>query len=124
MVSKRVPRTYPVAKVIVVHDADTLRLDVDQGFGGHQWEWIRLKDVHAPELSEPGGPAALDVVLAWLTEHAPDGYVSVDTFWTPGAVTEIRETRTFIRYVGVVRAYDEADLNAYLIGLGYIDQGM
>jgi endonuclease YncB( thermonuclease family) len=123
MVNKRIPRTYPVAEVLEVHDGDTLRLRIDQGFGGSQKEWIRLKGVGAPELREPDGPTAREDVVLWLAEHATEGFVAVTTFWSVGSAKEIREERTFVRYVGIVVADNGAELNSYLLAKGYVDRG-
>jgi hypothetical protein len=116
-------RTYPLARVIEVHDGDTLKLDVDLGFSCHMWVWVRLKSVRAPELSEPDGPAARNDVRLWLAEHAPDSFITLTTFQTAGAFKEIREQRTFIRYVGIVVADNGAELNSYLLAKGYVDRG-
>lgn len=121
--SKREPRHYPVARVLEFHDADTAKLDVDLGFSTHAHVWLRLKGVRAPELSEPGGAEATGEARLWLDQHAPGGYVSVNTFWMPTQAQEINEERSFIRYLGVVFAADGADLNSYLQAKGYVDQG-
>lgn len=120
---KREPRHYPVARVLEVHDGDTVKLDVDLGFSVHTHAWVRLKGVRAPELSEAGGPEARSVVWLWLDGHAPDGYVAVNTFWMPAQATEINEERSFIRYLGVIISPDGTDLNGYLQAKGYTDQG-
>lgn len=119
------PRTYPVARVIEVHDADTLKLNVDLGFSTHAYAWIRLKGVRAPELGTDAGKVARDDTMGWLKDYAPDGYVQVTTFQTSGAFEEIREQRTFIRYVGVIAVGPGGPtLNSYLIDeRGYTDQG-
>ena len=116
-------RHYPVARVVDVHDGDTVKLDVDCGFSVHAYVWIRLKDVRAPELSEPTGPQAKQELEAWLQTDAPDGLVMVDTFQVAGATKEIREQRTFIRYVGIITAPGGQELNAWMIARGYVDQG-
>lgn len=116
-------RHYPIARVVEVHDGDTLKLDVDLGFSTHTYVWVRLKGVRAPELDSAIGPQARQELLSWLRAGAPDGLVMVDTFQTAGSVKEIREQRTFIRYVGVVTAPDGQVLNAWLAGRGYTDQG-
>jgi endonuclease YncB( thermonuclease family) len=122
-VDKRKPRLYEVARVVSVHDADTLKVDVDCGFSLHAYVWIRLKGVRAQELAKPGGPEARQVTLNWLAEHAPDSFVSVTTFWTPGELKQIRELLSFIRFIGIIRAPNGAELNQYLIDAGYINQG-
>jgi endonuclease YncB( thermonuclease family) len=119
----RVSRHYPLARVVEIHDGDTLKLDVDLGFSCHAWAWVRLKSVRAPELSEPDGSAARADVLDWLAEHAPDSWVTLTTFQTAGGFKEIREQRTFIRYVGIVVADNGAELNSYLLAKGWIDRG-
>jgi len=116
-------RHYPVARVVDVHDGDTLKLDVDLGFATHAYVWIRLKGVRAPELSDPTGPQAKGDLQAWLETNAPDGLVMVSTFQIAGSTKEIHEQMTFIRYIGVVTAPAGQELNAWLIGRGYTDQG-
>jgi endonuclease YncB( thermonuclease family) len=123
-VDKRKPRVYEVARIIDVHDADTIRVLVDVGFEIPMARpWIRLKGVRAQELAKPGGPEARQVTLTWIAEHAPDSFVQVTTFWTPGELKQIREKMSFIRFVGVVTARNGAELNQYLIDAGYINQG-
>lgn len=57
---------YP-AKVLTVHDGDTLRLDIDQGFGTHQTALsARLYGVNAPELSTQAGKDARDFLVKLL----------------------------------------------------------
>lgn len=117
-------RHYPVARVVDVHDGDTLKLDVDLGFSTHYYPWIRLRGVRAPELHEPAGPQARQELEAWLATDAPDGLVEVATFRVAGAMKEIREQQTFIRYVGIVTSPTTGqELNAWLVARGYIDQG-
>jgi endonuclease YncB( thermonuclease family) len=116
-------RRYDLARVLDVHDGDTLKIDVDLGFSCHTWVWVRLKGVGAPELSEPDGLTARSDVQLWLAEHASDMWVSLTTFQTAGTFKEIRERRTFIRYVGIVIADNGAELNSYLLAKGYVDRG-
>jgi hypothetical protein len=110
--------TWPLATLLEVHDGDTVRLSIDNGFGSRAVEWIRLQDVWCPELSAPGGPLARDITAAWFNEHAPAGLVTVTTYRvTP---LELRFRQSFTRYIGVICAPDQAELNAYLTGLGYV----
>jgi len=113
---------WPLARLLDVHDGDTVKLAIDHGFGEDAKEWIRLKDVRAPELDEPGGPEATDVCQSWFDEHAPDGYVQVTTFRT-SAPLEIRFRASFSRYIGIIVA-DGNSLNEWLRERGYTDQGM
>jgi endonuclease YncB( thermonuclease family) len=121
--NKRVPRVYPVCEVLKVYDGDTLRVDTDRGGHVHTHDWLRLKDVRAPELREADGPAARGDVATWMNEHAADGFVEVTTFWSQGSTKEINEDTTFVRYVAEVRAPNGALLNEYLRAKGWIDRG-
>ena len=110
--SKRVPREYPIAQIIEVHDGDTVRAWVDQGFGEWAKVWIRLQGVNAQELSKPGGPEAGMNLESILSLHAPGGWLKLVTFWSEGSTKEIKEERTFIRYVGrLVGRLDNVDIN-------------
>jgi endonuclease YncB( thermonuclease family) len=121
--NKRVPRTYPVCQVLSVYDGDTIRVDVDRGARIHTRDWLRLKDVRAPELREADGPAAKADVVAWLNEYAPDGMVEVTTFWSQGDLKEINEQMTFLRYVAEVRSPSGVELGGWLRAKGWIDRG-
>lgn len=120
----RLPREYPVAEIIDVHDGDTVRIRADVGFDFVARKWIRLRDVKAPELHEEYGPIARDVLIALLNEHAHDGFVTLTTFWTPGHYKEIKEEMTFIRYVGLVKTLNEINVNEYMLAAGYDNQGI
>jgi endonuclease YncB( thermonuclease family) len=114
---------WPVARVVEVHDGDTLKLAVSLGFDVWAHPWVRLANVRAPELTEPDGPAARNDVLDWLREHAPDSQVAVTTQKVDRPL-EIRFRQSFTRYLGTVTAPNGAELNRYLIDKGYIDRGM
>lgn len=59
-------------RVHPIHDGDTVRLDVDLGFGvWKRWERFRLLAIQAPELGSPGGNAS----RAWLRDLLPIGTV-------------------------------------------------
>lgn len=113
---------WPVARLLEVHDGDTVKLAIDHGFGEDAKEWIRLRDVWAPELGEEGGLEATADVRAWFLMHAPNGFVRVTTFRTSTPL-EIRFRQSFTRYIGVITGFDGDELNAYLLGKGYTDQG-
>jgi micrococcal nuclease len=60
------------ARVLSVHDGDTMRLDVDLGFNVHNINMdMRVSGFDAPELgrSDKLGEIARDAVLAWLASH-------------------------------------------------------
>lgn len=42
------------ATILAVHDGDTVRADVDLGFGVHHEVTLRLLGIQAPEVSGPG----------------------------------------------------------------------
>jgi endonuclease YncB( thermonuclease family) len=113
---------WPLAKLLEVGDGDTVKLAIDHGFNEDAREWIRLKDVWAPEESDPGGPEATVDCQNWFREHAADGYVQVTTFRT-SAPLEIRFRQSFTRYIGIVTALNGSELNSYLIDKGYVARG-
>lgn len=104
------------ARVAYVHDADTVRLDVDLGFG----VWLhrvpfRLAGIDAPELGTPEGRAARD----WLRGMLPTfteliaitqkdkgdkyGRYLADLYFAPGAVLSINQQ---LIDAGHARPYD------------------
>lgn len=116
----RTPRIYPVTEIFEVHDGDTVRVRIDLGFNMITRQWIRLKDVWAPELSQLGGHAAKDFLIQTLLDHTEGNYVSLTTFWTQGVAKEIKEEMTFVRYVGEIDLPDGINLNAYM--RGYLEE--
>ena len=115
--------TWPTARVVEVHDGDTLKLDVDVGFSTHAYAWIRLLNVRAPELSEGDGAKARADVLTWLAEYAPDSRVQLITYRSSQPL-EIRFRQSFTRYLGVVTATaPPVELNEWLRAKGWIDRG-
>ena len=54
------------ARDLSVVDGDTLRLLVDTGFYARHQVDLRLLDVWAPELKEPGGEETKGFVINWL----------------------------------------------------------
>ena len=114
---------WPIAKVLDIHDGDSIKLAISLGFDVHVHVWIRLAGVRAPELSESDGLQARNDVLDWLREHAPDNQVAVATQRTSTPL-ELRFARSFTRYLGIVTAPNGAELNSYLVAKGWIDRGM
>jgi len=117
------PWTWPAARVLDVHDGDSIKLAVSLGFDVHVQVWVRLSGVRAPELSESDGVQARNDVLDWLREHAPDSQVAVATERVDRPL-ELRFRQSFTRYLGIVTAPNGAELNSYLLAKGYIDRGM
>jgi hypothetical protein len=89
------------AALIKIIDADTLRLEIDQGMHDRTEEDIRLLAVSAPETQDLGGAEAIEFVGIWmqgLTELRWPLLVRT----SPNRNPEPEERRTFIRYLGTV----------------------
>jgi len=106
---------YP-ALVIGWHDADTLRLNLDLGFGiilsayniaGKPVLSCRVFGIDTPELATPEGKAA----LAYAAELAPPG--------TRVMLTSYSWDKYGGRYDGTVTLPDGRDLAAALTGAGH-----
>jgi endonuclease YncB( thermonuclease family) len=94
------------AAVVRVIDGDSLIILADTGFNGRQEEHIRLLDVHAPEMSQPGGLETFGYVSEWC-ERLPSGVrwpIVIDTL--PNTSPEPVERRSFVRYLATVREAD------------------
>lgn len=91
---------YRAAPLRVI-DGDTIVILADTGFGGRQEEHIRLLDVLAPELNEPGGPEAKQYVIDWMAQlPAVRWPLLVRT--QPNTNPEPTERRTLTRYLATV----------------------
>lgn len=86
-----------------VHDGDTVRLLIDTGFEQRVEKWIRLADVHAPELNQFGGTTARlfvrDQLSSWILAEPGRWPLRVVTEVTTRAV-EQHEVTSLDRYVG------------------------
>ena len=104
------------AKLVEVHDGDTMWLLVDQGMYSRQQASIRLKGVFCPEVkSGTSGAKATAETVAWFHKHEHAAT------WPVHVVTE-KDKRSFVRYIGSVTCSTCKDsLNDHLIGLGYTD---
>lgn len=91
------------ANVLRVIDGDTVVVLADTGFHGRHEVHVRIADLNAPELSEPGGQEArleLTTALGWLT-----------TGWPLRVATRRKETvmgevQSFERYVADLYVLD------------------
>ena len=72
------------AKVLRVVDGDTLHVDWDLGRRIHvDEERLRLLGLDAPDKDEPVKWAnALQYASGWLAQHAPDGFILIETIPT------------------------------------------
>jgi micrococcal nuclease len=99
---------YP-AIVVDIHDADTMRVNVDLGFSLTLRELpLRLHGINAPELSTEAGKAARD----WLHARLPIG--------SPVMVRTLKDKREkYGRYLAIVFDCDDAIINQELIKAGH-----
>lgn len=121
------------ARLVDLHDGDTVRLSLDRGLDGTETpEWIRLGgpsstsalNVYAPELSDNGGASCRGFTQIWLDDRARAARVRwpfmVETWKTSGDVSKL----TLGRYLGnVTDAATGESLNlavaAYVKAQGY-----
>lgn len=100
-------------KPINVHDGDNVKVIVDRGGPNETREiWdIRLKDVFAPEIGQPGSQECKLFVQNWLATHVDgsDWPYILETFRTPKSD---QLDMTFKRFVGVIIDKDMFTLNA------------
>jgi hypothetical protein len=89
------------------HDGDSFWMMCDTA-GGQRWEpELRLVDVHAPELSQPGGIETTGFVNGWLAGNA--GSTRRWPFWVETLLTKAYEPEmktTFTRYLATVWPFD------------------
>jgi hypothetical protein len=90
------------ARLVRVHDGDTVFVELDQGLGGRQEEPIRLLNVHAPETEplEPGAIETRDFVVQWMASLNPNLKWPLYVVTLPNSNPEPSEKRTFVRYLG------------------------
>ena len=84
------------AQVLRIIDGDSAVLLADCGFRGRHEVHVRIADLNAPELHEPGGQEArlkLTTALGWLTVGWPLRVA------TRRRETVLREVMSFERYV-------------------------
>jgi endonuclease YncB( thermonuclease family) len=84
-----------------VHDGDTVALESDRGDWIHHPQSIRLRDVHAPEVSplQLGGRETRQFVVNWLIAHSEGTW----PYWLDSYRTSTyRDVKTLDRFVGVI----------------------
>lgn len=96
------------ARVVDVHDGDTLRADIDCGFG--VWlsnQPLRLDGLNAPELNTPAGKAS----QVWLAGQLPVG--------TQIVITTVKDAKEkYGRYLATIFLAG-VNLNDELIATGH-----
>ena len=90
------------AACLHVVDGDTIRVLIDQGFGGRQQEDLRLANVHAPEMPHPGGPQTRDYVTEWMATLPAGAKWPLLVQTQPTTGPDPHQRRTFTRYVADV----------------------
>lgn len=93
------------ASVLRIIDGDTVVLLADTGFHGRHEVHVRIADLNAPELHEPGGQEArlkLTTALGWLSVGWP---LRVATRRRETAMTEVT---SFERYVADIYVLSSA----------------
>lgn len=104
------------AQLVEVIDGDTVRLLADTGFYARHQIDLRLLDVNAPELRDPGGQESSEWVQLWFETRLSYGLnwpLLIRTQTT--RVTEPTEKQTFTRYIGDIYDITNGDhLNAQL----------
>lgn len=98
------------ARVVTVHDGDTLTLDVDLGFFTHVVVPFRILGMNARELSEPGGPEARD----HLIELLPVG--------TSVTITSVKPDKFGGRYDAVISWHNDGGGDVDVAGLLIVNQ--
>ena len=93
------------------HDADSLVLEIDQGWYGRAEPPLRLGRAFMPELRDDGGPQMRDWVIAWIGEWNLGRGVALDwPFWITSTKTtrgrEPRQVTTLGRFVTEIYRYD------------------
>lgn len=102
------------AKVVSVHDGDTITVDIDLGF--NTWlrgQRLRLAGISALELSMPGGREARINLMRELPAGTTVKIASLKADIDPAAVT------SFDRYVVTVWAAGRGDLGDELVAEGW-----
>lgn len=107
----------------VVHDGDTVTLQLDRGLDGTQTHVrLRLNSVKAPELNEPGGEDCRAEADRWLQQHGGGRWpLEVETYRTS---TDYYSKTTLERYVADVRSATTGEslnehMTAYITAHGY-----
>lgn len=101
---------YERIQILEYRDGDSIHVYADRARDHYEKLRVRLKDVWAPELDEPGGPECAAFVRTWIETHG-DGTewpYMLETFRTPRSDKDVD---TLGRYVGVIRDVNGRSLN-------------
>lgn len=113
------------AKYVENYDGDSVDMILDQGFHDTKEIHIRLANVWAPEMKDPGGPEVQSYIQEWYTKQEMD-YITEWNFvvWIHRMVKADREQMTFNRYVATVYSIRggnslNSDVMKYIAEKGY-----
>jgi len=104
------------AKILDVHDGDTVTVLADSGRGITEEYVVRMLGVWAPELRQPGGVECRQFVVDWLARQGP---VKWPVVVTTARTSTDREVTTFGRYVATITSLDGTD-NLNLAVMGFV----
>jgi endonuclease YncB( thermonuclease family) len=102
------------AKVVEVHDGDTMTLEVVAFFEDRKEVQVRLYGVNAPEMSTTEGVAARDFLRDLLPPGTPVRF-------TPLLNEAGQAMRSFTRYVGAVEFAEPAQSTGAMVVMGVAD---
>ncbi|QMP84549.1 endonuclease [Streptomyces phage Endor2] len=109
--------------MLAVKDGDTLKVQLDQGFGDTKTIDLRLYETWAPEKKELGGAETRKFVEDWLNEADPDGDEWPLVVTTRRVKADTHEISTLGRYVGLVEDIEgrilNDDINDFVAENGY-----
>ncbi len=110
------------AKIIDVHDGDTIRVVLDQGFYDTKEISVRLLGTFAPELAQPGGIETRDFARQWVANQGAAPWPLIVT--TTRLPRADHEDTSFSRYVATVTNADGTQslngaVEAYVKAHGY-----
>lgn len=117
------------ARLVEVHDGDTVRLSLDRGLDATETpEWIRLGgptsasalNVYAPELGDLGGRECEGAARSWLEAREGAWPLVVETWKTRNDTSKV----TLGRYIGAVSDATTGEslnlvMSAYVKAHGY-----
>lgn len=98
------------AQLIKAHDGDTFRVLVDTGFAQRAEVDLRLLNVRAPELHQPGGTECAAYVQKWMADAAaaqPGRRWALYVHTCPSKTAEPESRRTLNRYLAEVWRWDD-----------------
>ena len=111
------------AQFVDNHDGDSVTMLLDQGFYDYKQINIRLANVWAPELRDPGGREVMNFVLAWFTSRMSKKVKWPFIVHTMMTTTQ-HEVQTLGRIVGTIMSKDgkeslNSDIMKFIVENGY-----